>query len=122
MEEPKDVSSDYVVYQTEPEDEQETGYDLDKKLGRPHSFIDPKVKKPIEGTLTSEKSWWNWRKPEKEQWSRWQRRKPDVETVFLKAMAGTGQVKLYGETPTLTETALYRARKHLFKEEGNIDL
>ncbi|KAF2305490.1 hypothetical protein GH714_005711 [Hevea brasiliensis] len=117
MEEPKDISSDYVVYQMEPEEEQETGYELDKKLGRPHPFIDPKVKKPIEGTLTSEELWWNWRKPENEQWSRWQRRKPDVETVFLKAMAETGQVKLYGETPTLTEAALYRARKHLFKEE-----
>ncbi|KAJ8545305.1 hypothetical protein K7X08_017888 [Anisodus acutangulus] len=39
------------------------------------------------------------------------------ETVFLKAMAETGQVKLYGEHPTLTETALYRARKHIYKEE-----
>jgi len=37
--------------------------------------------------------------------------------VFLKAMAETGQVKLYGEHPTRTETALYRARRHLFKEE-----
>lgn len=37
--------------------------------------------------------------------------------VFLKAMAETGQIKLYGEHPTLTETALYRARRHLFKEE-----
>ncbi|PQM42887.1 protein PLASTID TRANSCRIPTIONALLY ACTIVE 12 isoform X3 [Prunus yedoensis var. nudiflora] len=32
-------------------------------------------------------------------------------------MAETGQVKLYGEHPTLTETSLYRARRHLFKEE-----
>lgn len=37
--------------------------------------------------------------------------------VFLKAMAETGQVKLYGKEPTLTETSLYRARRHLFKEE-----
>lgn len=37
--------------------------------------------------------------------------------VFLKAMAETGQVKLYGEHPTLTETSLYRARRHIFKEE-----
>lgn len=37
--------------------------------------------------------------------------------VFLKAMAETGQVKIYGEHPTLTETSLYRARRHLFKEE-----
>lgn len=37
--------------------------------------------------------------------------------VFLKAMAETGQVKLYGEHPTLTETSLYRARRHLFKDE-----
>ncbi|XP_071721854.1 protein PLASTID TRANSCRIPTIONALLY ACTIVE 12, chloroplastic-like [Rutidosis leptorrhynchoides] len=117
MEDPKDLSSEYVVYQTEPEHEEETGYDLDKKIGRPHPFIDPEKKKPIEGTLTSEELWWNWRKPEKEQWSRWQRRRPDVETVFLKAMAETGQVKLHGDTPTLTETSLYRARKHLYKEE-----
>lgn len=79
-EEPKDLSSDYVVFQTEPEQE-ETGYELDRKLGRPHPFIDPEVKKPIETPLTGEEIWWNWRKPEKEQWSRWQRRRPDSETV-----------------------------------------
>lgn len=77
----KDSSSEYVVYQAEPVEEEETGYELDKKLGRPHPFIDPKVKKPIEEPLTSEELWWNWRKPDKEQWSRWQRRRPDVETV-----------------------------------------
>ena len=81
MEDPKDSSSEFVIYQTEPDQEEETGYDLDKKHGRPHPFIDPKVKKPIENPLTSEELWWNWRKPDKEQWSRWQRRKPDVETV-----------------------------------------
>ncbi|XP_022146689.1 protein PLASTID TRANSCRIPTIONALLY ACTIVE 12 isoform X2 [Momordica charantia] len=116
IEEPKDATSQYVVYQTEP-DEEETGFELDKKLGNPHPFIDPEKKKPIEEPRTSEELWWNWRKPEKEQWSRWQRRKPDVETVFLKAMAETGQIKLYGEQPTLTETSLYRARRHLYKEE-----
>ncbi|KAM7255939.1 hypothetical protein ACFE04_011680 [Oxalis oulophora] len=117
MEDSRDLSSEYVVYQTEPEEEELTGYELDKKIGRPHPFIDPKKKKPIEGILTSEELWWNWRKPEKEQWSRWQRRRPDSETVFLKAMAETGQVKLHGDYPTLTETSLYRARKHLYKEE-----
>lgn len=81
-EDAQDSSSEYVVYQSEPEEE-ETGYDLDKKLGHPHPFIDPRVKKPIEGTLTSEELWWNWRQPEKEQWSRWQRRRPDVETVSV---------------------------------------
>ncbi|KAM6551995.1 hypothetical protein CsatB_001803 [Cannabis sativa] len=109
--------SEFVEYQSEPEKEENTGYELDKKLGRPHAFIDPRVKKPIGESLTSEELWWNWRKPDKEQWSRWQRRRPDVETVFLKAMAETGQVKLYGDHPTLTETALFRARRHLFKEE-----
>lgn len=79
-EEPNAFSSDYVVYETELEQE-ETGYGLDKKLGLPHPFIDPKVKKPIENPLTSEELWWNWKKPEKEQWSRWQRRRPDSETV-----------------------------------------
>ncbi|KAL6991565.1 Protein PLASTID TRANSCRIPTIONALLY ACTIVE 12, chloroplastic [Sarracenia purpurea var. burkii] len=115
--EPRDLSSEYVVYQTEPQKEELTEYQLDKKLGRPHPFIDPKVEKPIEEPLTSEELWWNWRKPEKEQWSRWQRRRPDVETVFLKAMAATGQIKLHGEHPTLTETSLYRARRHIYKEE-----
>lgn len=81
VEDPKDDSSEFVVYQTEPDQEEETGYDLDKKLGRPHPFIDPKKKNPIENPLTSEELWWNWRKPDQEQWSRWQRRKPDVETV-----------------------------------------
>ncbi|KAL3615204.1 Protein PLASTID TRANSCRIPTIONALLY ACTIVE 12, chloroplastic [Castilleja foliolosa] len=114
----KDSFSDFVVYQTEPKEEEVlTGYDLDKKIGRPHSFIDPRAKKPIEEPLTSEELWWNWRKPDKEQWSRWQRRRPDVETVFLKAMAETGQVKLYGDHPTLTECSLYRARRHIYKEE-----
>ncbi|CAE6029404.1 unnamed protein product [Arabidopsis arenosa] len=117
-EEENDSSDGFVTYNNEFEgEEEESGFELDKKLGRPHAFIDPTKKKQIEKTLTGDESWWNWRKPEKEQWSRWQRRRPDVETVFLKAMAETGQVKLYGEEPTLTETSLYRARRHLFKEE-----
>lgn len=117
-EEGNDSSNEFVVFKTQTEEEEEeSGYELDKKLGRPHPFIDPKKKKPIEQTLTSNELWWNWRKPEKEQWSRWQRRRPDVETVFLKAMAETGQIKLYGKEPTLTETSLYRARRHIFKEE-----
>lgn len=80
-EDSKDLASDFVVYQTETEEEELTGYALDKKLGLPHPFIDPEVKKPIQEPLTSEELWWNWRKPDKEQWSRWQRRRPDVETV-----------------------------------------
>ncbi|XP_027363494.1 protein PLASTID TRANSCRIPTIONALLY ACTIVE 12, chloroplastic isoform X2 [Abrus precatorius] len=117
MDESQDYSSEYVVYQSEPEEDELSEYELDKKLGRPHAFIDPKVRKPIEGTLPNDELWWNWKEQEKEQWSRWQRRKPDVETVFLKAMAETGQIKLHGEHPTLAETALYRARRHLYKEE-----
>ena len=39
------------------------------------------------------------------------------EQVFLKAMAETGQIKLYGDHPTMTETSLYRARRHIYKEE-----
>lgn len=80
---PDSSSSDYVVYQSEPAEEEASEFDLDKRLGVPHPFVDPKIKKPIEGTLTSEELWWNWRKPEKEQWSRWQRRRPDVETVSV---------------------------------------
>lgn len=80
LDEPKDISSEYVTYQTEPQEEL-TGYALDKKLGRPHPFFDPNAKKPIGEPLTSDELWWNWRKPEEGAWSRWQRRRPDVETV-----------------------------------------
>ena len=79
--EPKDISSEYVIYQEGPQKEELSDYELDKKLGRPHPFFDPKAKKPIDEPLTSEELWWNWRKTDKEPWSRWQRRKPDVETV-----------------------------------------
>lgn len=83
-EEENDLSNGFVVYDNGVEggeEEEEAGFELDKKLGRPHPFIDPTKKKQIEKTLTNDESWWNWRKPEKEQWSRWQRRRPDVETV-----------------------------------------
>lgn len=81
---PKDHFSDFVVYETEPEKEELSEYELDKKLGRRHPFIDPQVKNSIEEPLSSEELWWNWRKPGKEQWSRWQRRRPDSETVSAK--------------------------------------
>ncbi|XP_072958187.1 protein PLASTID TRANSCRIPTIONALLY ACTIVE 12, chloroplastic [Typha angustifolia] len=115
--EPKDPSDEFVLYQTEPDEENLSPYDLDKRIGMPHPFIDPAKDKPIEEPRSSEDLWWNWRKPEKEQWSRWQRRRPDVNTVFAKAMAETGQIELFGDHPTLTEAALARARRHLYKEE-----
>ncbi|XP_051128199.1 protein PLASTID TRANSCRIPTIONALLY ACTIVE 12, chloroplastic [Andrographis paniculata] len=115
--EAKDHLSEYVVYQTETGEEELTGYELDKAIGNPHPFVDPKTKKPMDEPLTSEELWWNWRKPAQEQWSRWQRRRPDVETVFLNAMAKTGQIKLYGDQPTQTECALYRARRQIYKDE-----
>ncbi|XP_073107772.1 protein PLASTID TRANSCRIPTIONALLY ACTIVE 12, chloroplastic isoform X2 [Elaeis guineensis] len=115
--EPKDPSEEYVVYQTEREKKNFSPYELDKEMGRPHAFVDPASSKPIEEPQTSEDLWWNWRKPDEEQWSRWQRRRPDVDTVFAKAMAETGQIKLYGDYPTRTEAALARARRHVFKEE-----
>lgn len=71
----------YVVYQSEATGDELSSYELDKKIGNPHPFVDPEAKKPIEDPLTSEELWWNWRRTEKEQWSRWQRRRPDVETV-----------------------------------------
>ncbi|GAU19615.1 hypothetical protein TSUD_383100 [Trifolium subterraneum] len=117
QEDSEEFSSDYVVYQSEPEEE-ESGYKLDKKFGLPHPFIDPDVKKPIEGTLTSDELWWNWRKPENDHWEVFHLVSEfSTFQVFLKAMAETGQVKIHGEEPTLTETALYRARRHIYKEE-----
>uniref|UniRef100_A0A7N0RE13 Plastid transcriptionally active 12 n=1 Tax=Kalanchoe fedtschenkoi TaxID=63787 RepID=A0A7N0RE13_KALFE len=117
LEKSRDLSSEYVIYQTKSEKKEVMEFEVNKEIGLPHPFIDPKVKKPKPEQLSSDELWWNWRKPDQEQWSRWQRRRPDSETVFLKAMAETGQVKLYGEEPTLTETSLYRARRHIFKEE-----
>ncbi|KAL5715998.1 Protein PLASTID TRANSCRIPTIONALLY ACTIVE 12 [Ranunculus cassubicifolius] len=110
-------SNEFVVYQDGLKEEVMSDYEFDKRRGNPHPFIDPSVKREIKEPLTSEELWWNWKKPEKEQWSRWQRRRPDSETVFVKAMAASGQIKIYGDTPTLTETSLYRSRRHLFKEE-----
>ncbi|KAK6932126.1 LOW QUALITY PROTEIN: hypothetical protein RJ641_001750 [Dillenia turbinata] len=66
-----------------------SGYDLDKKLGRPHAFIDPKKKKPIEEPLTS----------------------------ISQTMAENWASEALWKEPTLTEASLYRARRHLFKEE-----
>lgn len=117
MDEHKEPSTEYVIYQTEEENEDLSPYELDKRMGRPHAFIDPSKVRTIEEPRSSEDLWWNWRKPEEGQWSRWQRRRPDVDTVFAKAMNETGQIKLYGDHPTITETALARARKHIFKEE-----
>ncbi|KAL5977417.1 hmr,ptac12 [Asimina triloba] len=116
-EEHKDVSTEYVVYQKEQEKEYFSPYELDKELGRPHPFIDPEKKKPLENILPNEELWWNWQKPDNEIWSRWQRPRPCVERVFAKAMAETGQIKLYGKEPTETECALVRTRRHVFKEE-----
>lgn len=82
--EPREPSNEYVVYRTEEEDENLSPYELDKKMGRPHAFIDPSKVRPIEEPQSSEDLWWNWRKPEEGQWSRWQRRRPDVDTVSLK--------------------------------------
>ncbi|XP_078441026.1 plastid transcriptionally active 12 [Wolffia australiana] len=116
-EESTSPSDEYVIYQTEEEEDSLSSYEKSKKLGTPHPLVDPAAMKFVEEPKTSEELWWNWRKPEKEQWSRWQRRRPDVDTVFAKAMAETGQIKLYGDHPTHTETALARARKTVFKEE-----
>lgn len=116
LEEPKDSASEFVVYQTEKEEELDE-YELDKRAGRSHPFIDPKVRRTVGEPLSSEELWWQWREPKEGYWSRWQRRRPDVETAFVKAMAEKGEVKIYGEHPTLAEASLYRARRHLFKEE-----
>ncbi|KAG0497202.1 hypothetical protein HPP92_001893 [Vanilla planifolia] len=116
LEESKEISNEYVIYRVEEPDNL-SPYEMDKKIGRSHPFLDPSKVRPIEEPQTSEDLWWNWRKPEEGRWSRWQRRRPDVDTVFAKAMAETGQIKLYGDQPTLTEAALAKARKEVFKEE-----
>jgi hypothetical protein len=70
---------EYIVYQTEKENL--TGYDLDKQMGNPHPFINPDTARTLENIRTSDDLWWNWRRTER--WSRWQKRRPDVDTVIF---------------------------------------
>ncbi|CAM6093227.1 unnamed protein product [Calypogeia fissa] len=69
--------------------------------------------------LTNEELWWNWQKPPpgKERWSAWQKRAGDSDTAMAAAMAETGQIKLFGEKPTIAEATLARARKRVFYNE-----
>ncbi|KAJ4763735.1 Protein PLASTID TRANSCRIPTIONALLY ACTIVE 12 [Rhynchospora pubera] len=104
---------EYVVYQTE--ENNLTGYDLDKQVGNPHPFINLDTARTIENVRTSDDLWWNWRRSER--WSRWQKKRPDVDRVFAKAMAETGQIKIFGDEPSEAEVALAKARKNVYKEE-----
>lgn len=70
---------EYVVYQTEKENL--TGYDLDKHIGNPHPFINPETARTIENIRSSDDLWWNWRQSER--WSRWQRPRPNSDTVMF---------------------------------------
>ena len=79
--ESRSPSDEYVIYESGDIEDNLSSYEKRKKMGSPHPFVDPDTIKPIEEPRTSEELWWNWRKPEKEQWSRWQRRRPDVDTV-----------------------------------------
>ncbi|GJM93008.1 hypothetical protein PR202_ga09519 [Eleusine coracana subsp. coracana] len=116
-EETKDLANEYVIYET-PQEEELSEYDMGKMMGRPHPFIDPAKVMSLGEPKTSEELWWHWRrKNDKDVWSRWQRRRPDVDTVFAKAMAETGQIKIFGDHPTRVEAALAKTRRHLYKEE-----
>ncbi|RWW17752.1 hypothetical protein GW17_00018300 [Ensete ventricosum] len=123
VDEPKDPSEAYVIYQTEPEQENMSSYELDKEMGRPHPFVDPALDKPIEEPRTSEDLWWNWRKPEKEQWSRWQRRRPDVDTKRLEEI---GPIAYYSEWVKAwdRDTSREAVQKHYEEtgEDENIQL
>jgi hypothetical protein len=80
-EETKDLADEYVIYET-PQEEELSEYDMDKMMGRPHPFIDPAKAMSLGEPKTSEELWWHWRrKNDKDVWSRWQRRRPDVDTV-----------------------------------------
>ncbi|CAM6017773.1 unnamed protein product [Sphagnum balticum] len=69
--------------------------------------------------LSNDELWWNWKKPPvgQEPWSAWQKRMGDSDTVMAAAMAKRGQIKLFGDTPTIAEATLARARKRVFYDE-----
>ncbi|XP_024525277.1 protein PLASTID TRANSCRIPTIONALLY ACTIVE 12, chloroplastic-like [Selaginella moellendorffii] len=83
------------------------------------SYKPRKVAKDERPPLTNDELWWNWknRRPDEHVWSEFQKR-PGLPDITMAAMAAlTGQIKLFGDTPTVTETHIYRARKFVFKEE-----
>eukprot|EP01018_Ginkgo_biloba_P030417 Gb_08037 [translate_table: standard] len=135
----EDVSTKHVIRQSDANEDPIDEEELARKYGEPHPFIrQNSEKKSLNETLSNEELWWNWRKfPEgKEPWSAWHKRAPDVDTleemgsaeqlfegfnlgflVMAAAMAETGQIKLFGDKPTVAEATLARARRNVFKEE-----
>eukprot|EP00249_Psilotum_nudum_P016122 c25668_g1_i1 orf=394-2367(-) len=109
---------EYVTY----EDEQEEIDDI--TYGVPHAFLQEKKveennKDVLKEPVPNEELWWNWRKPppDKQTWTPWHKRTGDSDTVMAAAMAETGQIKLFGEKPTVTEASLHRARRRVFYKE-----
>lgn len=89
------------------------------------TYKDPDEKEPEEEPakdlvpLSNEKLWYNWRKipPEDEPWHEFSRPPTDCFAVMATAAAKSGQIKLFGDKPTVAETALARARKDALKQE-----
>ncbi|KAI5083023.1 hypothetical protein GOP47_0002766 [Adiantum capillus-veneris] len=81
----------------------------------------PKDEKPQEDLkpLPDDKLWFNWRKipPEKEPWHEFSRPPTDPFAVLATAAAKRGQIKLFSDKPTVTETVLARARKEALSQE-----
>eukprot|EP00252_Welwitschia_mirabilis_P010317 TRINITY_DN2351_c0_g1_i3.p1 TRINITY_DN2351_c0_g1~~TRINITY_DN2351_c0_g1_i3.p1 ORF type:complete len:504 (+),score=108.78 TRINITY_DN2351_c0_g1_i3:292-1803(+) len=113
-EESNTEESAYVIYEPKKEEVLDD-YEQAKKYGEPHPFMPPNTKK--KESLPRERLWWNRREPPETVWSRWNRRVPTSDWVMAKAMAETGQIKLFGENPTVTEATLALARKKALKEE-----
>eukprot|EP00271_Cylindrocystis_brebissonii_P008882 TRINITY_DN2340_c0_g1_i1.p1 TRINITY_DN2340_c0_g1~~TRINITY_DN2340_c0_g1_i1.p1 ORF type:complete len:1379 (+),score=423.86 TRINITY_DN2340_c0_g1_i1:215-4351(+) len=56
-------------------------------------------------------------KDEEKPWSSWQKPAAIAEAALATAAAEMGQIRLFGKTPTLTETMLFRARKEVLRDE-----
>lgn len=89
------------------------------------TYKDPNVKEPVKAKakelkpLPDDKLWFNWRKipPEKEPWHEFSRPPTDPFAVMATVAAKRGQIKLFSDKPTVTETVLARARKDALMQE-----
>ncbi|MCO5557906.1 hypothetical protein L7F22_011479 [Adiantum nelumboides] len=91
------------------------------------TYKDPNEKEPAQlkedkkelKPLPNDKLWFNWRKPppEKEPWHEFSRPPTDPFAVMATAAAKRGQIKLFSDKPTVTETVLARARKDALLQE-----
>ncbi|XP_057830568.1 protein PLASTID TRANSCRIPTIONALLY ACTIVE 12, chloroplastic [Cryptomeria japonica] len=116
-EEEEETSTPNVIQELKT-DEIVDAEELARKYGEPHPFV-RKRSEEFTPPLLNEELWWNWRKPPigMERWTEWKKTAPSSDAAMAMAMAEAGQIKIFGEKPTVAEASLARARKRALKNE-----